>query len=283
MGSTTRGASQPAVFAELEGLRQQSSLLRATQMLEEAEQPPDPMQAFADEACNKLEQELLILSCGDRTRSLLRRLKQYKDFVQDAASKDTEFAKKYAERILQVASSSSPGPATYIPGDEVAGEELRSFSDKPILSGPLVCQLCEADFTNEKDFDRHKKADHGGEHEYRKRVLFLMAEAGPRPITAQEKRIIVQNFARFQQYCRPGAGGNFFADCEEVPRGEAACVLCAQKDYLEHRYKLSLFAEAPSGSISEARLAENKEAAEAEEDGTTERHSQVNVFSIDFE
>ena len=47
---------------------------------------------------------------------------------------------------MQTVSTSRTGPVTYIPGTEVAGDELRSFSDKPILSGPLVFQLCDADF-----------------------------------------------------------------------------------------------------------------------------------------
>ena len=230
------------------------------------------LDSAADEASNRIEQELLILAFGDRTRPLLRRLKLYKDFAQDPATKEIEFTEKYGDRILQLEREASG--CTYIPGDEVAGDKLRSFADKPILSGPLVCQLCDADFTNEKTFALHKKCDHGGEHEYRKRVLYLMAEAGPRPITAQEKRIVVQNFARFQQYCRPGAGGNFFADCEEVPRAEAACVVCAQKDYLEHRYKLCLFEEAPAESTAQGRLLQVDQEADEEEDGTTERHSQ---------
>ena len=85
--------------------------------------------------------------------------------------------------------------------------------------------------------------DHGGENEYRKRVLYLMAEAGHRPITGQEKRIMVQNFAHFQQWCFPGSRGNYFADSKAVPRAEAACVVCAQKDYLEHRHTDSYFLE----------------------------------------
>ena len=31
-----------------------------------------------------------------------------------------------------------------------------------------------------------------------------------------------------------------------MPRCEAACAVCAQKDYLEHRHKLNLFGTAPS-------------------------------------
>ena len=56
---------------------------------------------------------------------------------------------------------------------------------------------------------------------------------------------MVQNFAHFQQFCHPGSKGNYFSSGEEVPRCEAACAICAQKDYLEHRHKLSLFGTAP--------------------------------------
>ena len=273
--SALDGAAQPTVIAQLEDLQRKFLQETADRMLGEAEEAVDPMLAFADEAHNRIEQELLILAFGNRTKSMLRRLKLYKDFVQDPTTNETEFTKRYGDRILHLERQASG--CTYIPGDEVAGDELRSFSDKPILSGPLVCQLCKADFTNENTFALHKKNDHGGEHEYRKRVLYLMAEAGPRPITAQEKRIIVQNFARFQQYCRPCAGGNFFADCEEVPRAEAACVVCAQKDYLEHRYKLCLFGEAPAESTTEGRLLQVDQEDDDEEDETAERHSQHNL------
>ncbi len=50
--------------------------MRSTELPEAAEQPPDPMEGFADVAENRLEQDLLILSSGQRTRQLLKRLKQ---------------------------------------------------------------------------------------------------------------------------------------------------------------------------------------------------------------
>ena len=56
---------------------------------------------------------------------------------------------------------------------------------------------------------------------------------------------MVLNCAHFQQFCHPGSKGNFFSSGKEVPRCEAACAICAQKDYLEHRHKLSLFGAAP--------------------------------------
>ena len=114
-----------------------------------------------------------------------------------------------------------------------------------------MCQLCDQDFISEKAFADHKKNTHAGESEYRKRVLYLMSEGGCRAITAQEKRLMVQNFAHFQQYCHPGARGNYFAGGEEVPRCEAACAVCARKDWLENRHKLRLFAEPPHTVVSE--------------------------------
>ena len=62
---------------------------------------------------------------------------------------------------------------------------------------------------------------------------------------------MVQNFAHFQQFCHPGAKGNHFADNDAVPRCEAACAICAKKDFLEHRHKLNLFAEPPAQNVSE--------------------------------
>ena len=59
---------------------------------------------------------------------------------------------------------------------------------------------------------------------------------------------MAQNFSHFQQFSRPGAKGNTFARVPEVPRCEAACALCQQKDFIEHRHKLALFATPPSSA-----------------------------------
>ena len=135
------------------------------------------MEGFADEAENRLDQDLLLLASGTRTRDLQRRLKQYKTFLADADVANTEFAQKYKERLLNAAAS-QPGVGTFVPGSEIDGDELRTFADDPIISGPLVCQLCDADFISEKSFTEHKTHCHAGEREYRKIVLYLMVEQG---------------------------------------------------------------------------------------------------------
>ena len=58
----------------------------------------------------------------------------------------------------------------------------------PSMNVSPVCQLCEgANFLYEQDFGRHKKHCHGGEAEYRKRVLYLMERQGYRKITARRR------------------------------------------------------------------------------------------------
>ena len=95
------GAAQPTVIAQLEDLQRKFLQEAADRMLEEAEDAVDPMLAFADEAHNKIEQELLILAFGNRTKSMLRRLKLYKAFVQDPTTSETEFTKRYGDKVAR--------------------------------------------------------------------------------------------------------------------------------------------------------------------------------------
>ena len=89
---------------------------------------------------------------------------------------------------------------------------LLFVSDDPLITSPLVCQLCDdASVVYGADFDAHKEKVHSGENEYREQVISLMEQSGCRPTTGQEKRLIVGNFAHFQQFSRPGAKGNTFA------------------------------------------------------------------------
>ena len=162
------------------------------------------------------------------------------------AALQIDFVQQYKDQVSRAAAASCV-LTPYVAGDEIQGDALRSFSEDPIISGPLVCHLCEdATFMSDADFAAHKKLVHSGENEYCKRVLFLMEQSGSRPITGQEKRIMIQNFAYFQQFSRPGAKGNTFARIPEEPRCEAACALCQRKDFIEHRHKLNLFGQLPS-------------------------------------
>ena len=229
--------------------------------LEDATAAPDPDEKFAAEAANRLDQTLLMLSDGICTKAVLQRARTYKRLLAKPGAHLTQWAQTYGQRIeAAVIQGGALQPAAlpcYTPGREIAGDELRTFSAAPVISGPLVCQLCTADFAFEGAFLAHKKQCHGGEAEYRKRVLFLLAEEGYRAITGQEKRLMVQNFAHFQQYSHPGAKGNIFSRAPAVPRCEAACAICGVKDWIEHRHRLNLFADPPPGSTSEETRADD--------------------------
>ena len=125
-----------------------------------------------------------MLESGIQTRPLLQRLAAYKGLVYRSADQHEELAQRFAERVRQ-ASATPAGKSRYVPGTEVDGGELRVFSERPIITGPLVCQLCESDFLTEKVLALHTQEDHAGEAECRKRVLYLMAEAGCRARTAE--------------------------------------------------------------------------------------------------
>ena len=101
------------------------------------------------------------------------------------------------------------------------GKRLRVFSEQPVITGLLVCQLCKSEFVSEEDFTRHKQQDNAGEAEYRKRVLFLMAESGCSPITFCEASQLAAFHTR-----APARGCPLTPDCGPQYHGETAPGAC---------------------------------------------------------
>ena len=110
----------PEQEAELEALQQAERDARAEARIADAEEPPHPMEEFAEEAENRIDQDLLMLESGIRTKELLRRLAVYKELVSFALAQQEEFVQRYAERVRQ-ASVTPAGKLRYIPGSEVDG------------------------------------------------------------------------------------------------------------------------------------------------------------------
>ena len=121
--------------------------------------------------------------------------------MSSLSAQHEEFVQRYGERGRQ-ALVAVAGKSRDVPRSEVEGGQLRLFPERPVMTGPLVCQLCEFDFVTEEDFSRHKQQGRAG---------------------------------------------------EAVSRREAACVVCAQKDYLEHRRKLSFSGAVPTGQTLDRR------------------------------
>ena len=74
----------PEHEAELQALQQAERDARAEARIADAEEPPNPMEGFAEEAENRIDQDLLMLESGIRSKELLRRLAVYKELVSFA-------------------------------------------------------------------------------------------------------------------------------------------------------------------------------------------------------
>ena len=63
----------------------------------------------------------MLLSSNQSTRVLQRRMKQFRVFIGDPATANTEFTKMYKGRILD-ALACQAGPGMYVPGDAIYGD-----------------------------------------------------------------------------------------------------------------------------------------------------------------
>ena len=80
---------QEAELAELTRL--------AMQPLTELDAPPDPMDPFADEASNRLEQDVLMAANGMRSRDVMRRIARYKKYMTEPAALEADVVQKYKD------------------------------------------------------------------------------------------------------------------------------------------------------------------------------------------
>ena len=106
-------------------------------------------------------------------------------------------------------------------------------------------------FRSSEALDRHAHVHHGGRSEYRKRVAYMMQEAGLQPMQPWHKRQMIGSHAFFARYSVPGSPWNDWAERAAeaaVPRRRETCVVCAVKDWVEKRFPVYLFAEPTSSA-----------------------------------
>ena len=140
------------------------------QPLAEETEPPDPRDAFSEEASNRLEQDILLAKkFGVRVRKsrLSQRVERYKKYMTQLGADTLDVVKKYKQQVLEAAACMS-APSSYVPGADIVGDSLRSIRQEPVISGPLVCQLCD-DASFAYDVEPLRK---------RRRVLNDEADAG---------------------------------------------------------------------------------------------------------
>ena len=97
----------PEQEAELKALQQAEKDAKVAADIAEARDKPNPNEGFADEAHNKIDQDLMMLENGIRTRDLLRRLDKYKVLVSSPSAQHEEFAEEYAERVREALAMSA--------------------------------------------------------------------------------------------------------------------------------------------------------------------------------
>ena len=119
----------------------------------------------------------------------------------------------------------------------------------PPLTAPRICQLCGDGFVSWKSLVSHCDKEHGGYNEYRKRLFWEGQRCSALGLPTVRKRSMIANATSAMLHARAGGDG----DLEE--RREEACVVCARKGWLEHRYRCHLwkpFLEGDAEQLAEA-------------------------------
>ena len=83
--------------------------------LEEVDAPPDPMDPFADEAANRLEQDLLMVRNGIRPKKVMRRIAKYNKYMTHPGALQMDIVQKYKDKVSQaeltaMSAASQPAP-----------------------------------------------------------------------------------------------------------------------------------------------------------------------------
>ena len=96
------GKLTPEQIQEAEALTaaHAASLAQSMDPPPEACAPPDPLDAFAEEAANRLEQDLLMASSGMRTKQVMRRIRRYKKFFDEPALQENELVLQYKAQMV---------------------------------------------------------------------------------------------------------------------------------------------------------------------------------------
>ena len=97
------GKLTPEQIQEAEALTaaHAASLAQSMDPPPEACAPPDPLDAFAEEAENRLEQDLLMASSGMRTKQVMRRIQRYKKFFNEPALQENATVLQYKSLMQQ--------------------------------------------------------------------------------------------------------------------------------------------------------------------------------------
>ena len=144
---------------------------------------------------------------------------------------------------------------TYVPAAEVYDGEKVHFVEEaskpfapPIITPPRVCQLCGRGFLNNRALGKHHKTAHVSTAEVRKRTFWEAEQLDALALPATVKRNYLGNGDREFRCSRPGGDG------ELEQREDVACVVCACKDWSEHRSYVYIWQQYVPDGVEAAEL-----------------------------
>ena len=125
--------------------------------LEEIDVPPNPMDPFADEAANRLEQDLLMATNGFRPQRVMRRIAKYKKYMTHPGALQMDIVQKYKDQVLQAELTAMSAASQSAPPGAKESRASRSGASQPAARrvkrsrdadddprpGDAACSSCE--------------------------------------------------------------------------------------------------------------------------------------------
>ena len=91
------------------------------------------METIFEDAQNRIEQDVLLMANGLATKDVKKRLSMYRAASRSPAGQASELLRKYKAQLYSGAAQlATNGLREYVPGEDVAGDELRVFEDSPL-------------------------------------------------------------------------------------------------------------------------------------------------------
>ena len=162
---------------------------------------------------------------------------------QDKCGADVELA---ANRLPAYFTRLADSAAPPVPSPGSAAQPAAGASDLmlPVASPPVMCWICGEGFTHNGAFLQHCTDAHGDYAEYRKRLLWRAQQDGFKPLLPWVKRHMLQSATFHLTFSVPGSLSLHWHHPEALAiattRCEVARVICARKDWSDHRFHVYL-------------------------------------------
>ena len=166
------------------------------------------------------------------------------------------------QKPLYVASASVPSPSP--PHFAKVADDNSATAERAVIQAPVICQLCGDGFVSQQALWQHCSKAHSSWCEYRKRLIYEIQQRVSVPLRPVEKRRLAGNYMEDLCYSRPARGTYHEGTASSCMRQIVACVVCAEKDFIDEYYPCYLWKEAPADVVADH--ADDQEADALDED-----------------